>query len=172
MKSIALSLLTMITLAMFSLKLSAQSAPLFGIGLNAGQGIGRADGLAMGADLQFLIGAGKNLYVPITIGFTSITAKDKISPISGKTYTVESEKYFPLKAGLKYFFEASSSRFYGLMETGLALGIEVPKGGGVYLPIIFSPALGYALNNGLDIAVKYETCRKESYAGIRIGYGF
>lgn len=43
--------------------------------------MGRADNLAVGFDLRFQIAMEKNLYIPITIGYTSITAKDKISPI-------------------------------------------------------------------------------------------
>lgn len=153
-------------------KLNAQSAPVFGLGLTAGQGMGRADGLAIGFDLRFQIAAEENLYIPITIGYTSIMAKDQISVVSGKTYKVDSEKYFAIKSGFKYFFTASNAGFYGLAEAGLVLGTEVPKGGGVHLPFVFSPALGYAWSKRLDVAVKYETFTKQSYAGIRLGYGF
>ncbi len=171
-KSTQFTMLIMMILATSFSKLSAQSAPVFGLGLNAGQGMGRADGLAIGFDLRFQIAAEKNLYIPITIGYTSIMAKDKISIVSGKTYEVESEKYFAIKSGFKYFFDSSYTRFYGLAEAGLVLGTEVPKGGGVHLPFVFSPALGYTWSNGLDVGVKYEAFTKQSYAGIRLGYGF
>ncbi len=160
-----------ITFTMLSSTLNAQSIPVFGLGVNAGQGTGQSDGLAIGFDLRFQIGAGKNLAIPITVGFTSIMANDKVSPFSGKTYHVHREQYFPVKIGLKYFFEAAHSKFYGLAETGLAMGTAV-LGTGLHLPVMFSPALGYALHNGLDIAVKFEAFRNESYAGIRLGYGF
>lgn len=85
---------------------------------------------------------------------------------------MDSEKYFAIKSGFKDFFGRSYTGFYGLAEAGLVLSTEVPKGGGVHLPFLFSPALGYAWSNRLNVAVKYESFTKESYAGIRIGYGF
>jgi hypothetical protein len=155
--------------AMFSSsKSNAQSAPVFGLGLIVGQGTTHAKGLALGADFRFQIRVNERLYIPITGGFTTIRHQEQVNVFSGKSYRYDSEKYIPLKTGIKYFFDTPSPGLYAMVEMGLDVYLQIPKGASA----LVSPAIGYTLRNGIDIAILYEGAARKNYAGIRVGYGF
>jgi len=48
------------------------------------------------------------------------------------------------------------------------VNLDIPKGAS----FLVSPAMGYTLRNGIDIAILYEGAARKNYAGIRVGYGF
>lgn len=141
-----------------------------GIGLNAGVPTNSGSSFALGADLRYQIDLDRQLSIPITTGFTSIFNKDLETPL-GKI-EVGNFNYIPLKAGLKYFFSETGSGAYGLAEAGAAFGTN--KGAGT--SFVYSPAIGYAWSNGLDLGVKYEGLSKNSvnngWVGLRLAYGF
>lgn len=135
-----------------------------GVGLNVGVPTNEAGSFAIGGDLRYQIDIDRQLSVPITAGFTSIKNKD--------SWGGGSVGYIPAKAGLKYFFSETGSGAYGLAEAGAAFITN--SGGGTWFT--YSPAIGYAWSNGLDLGVKYEGLTKNSvnngYVGLRLAYGF
>ncbi|WP_461790616.1 hypothetical protein [Pedobacter sp.] len=137
-----------------------------GVGINAGIPTNDGSSFALGADLRYQVDIDRQLSIPITTGFTSIFNKD-IGNVS-----VANFNYIPAKAGLKVFFSDSGSGAYGLAEAGAAFSTN--KGGGTWFT--YSPAIGYAWSNGLDLGVKYEGLTKSSvnngYVGLRLAYGF
>ena len=148
---------------------NAQDAPQgqkLGIGLNVGVPTNSGSSLALGADLRYQFDIDKQLSIPVTTGFTTIFNKDI------GNFKVDNSNYVPLKAGLKYFFDPSGSGAYGLAEAGAAFGIN--KGSGT--SFLYSPAIGYAWSNGLDLAAKYEGLSRSGattgFVGVRIAYGF
>ena len=147
---------------LFSTNVNAQSSPKFGIGLNVGVPTNDAYGVAVGADLRYQFDIDKQLSIPITAGYTRLFGKDNVADYP----------YIPLKAGLKYFFNDTGAGAYGLAEAGAAF--ETNSGGGT--SFVYSPAIGYAWSNGLDLGLKYEGLSKNSlntgYVGLRLAYGF
>ena len=147
---------------LFSTNVNAQSSPKFGIGLNVGVPTNDAYGVAVGADLRYQFDIDKQLSIPITAGYTRLFGKDNVADYP----------YIPLKAGLKYFFNDTGAGAYGLAEAGAAFGTN--SGGGT--SFVYSPAIGYAWSNGLDLGLKYEGLSKNSsntaYVGLRLAYGF
>ncbi len=148
---------------------NAQSAK-FGIGLNAGAGTGSGQKFALGGDLRYQFDIAKQLSIPVTAGFTSIFNDD--ITIGNTTYEVKNTNYIPVKAGLKYFFNDSGAGAYGLAEAGAAFGTNDGAG----TAFVYSPAIGYAWSNGLDLAAKYEGLSNNGvnggYVGLRLAYGF
>lgn len=152
-------------LALFftSTHVNAQSAPKFGIGLNVGIPTTTGYSFAIGGDLRYQFDIDKQLSVPITAGYTNFSLKD--------TYGGGSFGFIPVKAGLKYFFNDSGAGAYGLAEAGA--GFSTTSGGGT--AFVYSPAVGYAWSNGLDLGLKYEGYSNNGsigYVGLRLAYGF
>lgn len=141
-----------------------------GIGINAGIPTNSGSSLALGADLRYQIDLDRQLSIPMTAGFTSIFNKDVT--IGAATYEVDNSNYIPVKVGLKYFFNESGAGAYGLAEAGAAFWTM--KGAGT--AFVYSPAVGYAWSNGLDVGVKYEGLSQNGsnngYVGLRLAYGF
>lgn len=148
----------------FSTNANAQSSPKFGIGLNVGAPTRNSYSVAIGGDLRYQFDIDKQLSIPLTTGYTRFIAKDLPNyPDFG---------YIPVKAGLKYFFNDTGSGVYGLAEAGAAFSVGAYSG----TNFIYSPALGYAWSNGLDLAAKYEGFNdagfNTGYFGLRLAYGF
>lgn len=137
-----------------------------GIGVNVGVPTNSGSSFALGADLRYQVDIDRQLSIPITAGFTSIFNKD-VGNIE-----IPNSNYIPAKAGLKYFFSDTGAGAYGLAEAGAAFGTN--KGSGT--SFVYSPAIGYAWNNGLDLSAKYEGLSKNGvnngYVGVRLAYGF
>ncbi len=135
-----------------------------GIGLNAGIPTNEAGSFAIGADLRYQIDLDRQLSIPITAGYTNISFKD--------SYGGGNFGYIPAKAGLKYFFSTTGSGAYALAEAGAAFGTNSGSG----TSFVYSPAVGYAWSNGLDLGAKYEGLSKDGvnngYVGLRLAYGF
>lgn len=155
---------TAAVLALFvSVNANAQGTRKFGIGLNAGAGVGTGQSFAIGGDLRYQLDVAKQLSIPITAGYTNIQYKDGYGDFS--------YGYIPVKAGLKYFFNDSGAGAYGLAEAGAAFAVGDASG----TDFVYSPAIGYAWSNGLDLAAKYEgitTGGTNGYVGLRLAYGF
>jgi len=141
-----------------------------GIGINAGVPTNSGSSFALGADLRYQVDLDRQLSIPITAGFTSIFNKDVT--VGNTTIKPDNSNYIPVKAGLKYFFNDSGAGAYGLAEAGAAFWTM--KGAGT--SFVYSPAIGYAWDNGLDLGVKYEGLSRDGvnngYVGVRLAYGF
>jgi len=142
------------------------ASPKFGIGLNVGIPTNDAWGVAVGGDLRYQFDIDKQLSVPITAGYTRLVGKET-NGIDFPSYG-----YIPVKAGLKYFFNDTGAGVYGLAEAGAAFAVGDFSG----TNFVYSPAIGYAWSNGLDLAAKYEgittSGSSTGYVGVRLAYGF
>ena len=158
----------------FSTNVNAQT-PKLGIGINAGVPTNNDYfNFTLGADARFQFDVAKQLSIPVTVGYTNFFAKDQYLP--GETKKTPDYGFIPVKAGLKYFFDPSGSGLYGLAEAGAAFGVTDHA----KTAFIYSPAIGYAWSNGLDLGVKYEGISKATtytpnttgQVALRIAYGF
>ncbi|MDQ8004106.1 MAG: hypothetical protein REI64_04845 [Pedobacter sp.] len=135
-----------------------------GIGLNVGVPTQDGFSFAIGGDLRYQVDIDRQLSIPITAGYTNLKVKDE--------WGGGSVGYIPAKAGLKYFFSPSGAGAYALAEAGAAFGTNE----GSKTSFVYSPAVGYAWDNGLDLGVKYEGLSRDGmnngYVGLRLAYGF
>ncbi|MGN7989499.1 hypothetical protein ACTJKC_19280 [Pedobacter sp. 22226] len=145
----------------FSTNANAQK---LGIGVTAGIPTSDAYSVALGADLRYQFDIDKQLSIPVTAGYTNLSVKDEFG---GGSFG-----YIPVKAGVKYFFNTTGSGIYGLAELGAGFGTSSGSG----TSFVYSPAVGYAWSNGLDLGVKYEGLAKDGgstgFFGLRLAYGF
>ncbi|MDY0904218.1 hypothetical protein [Pedobacter sp. CFBP9032] len=147
----------------FATNANAQTQKL-GIGIIGGIPTSDIYSVALGADLRYQFDVDKQLSIPVTAGYTNFSVKDEFG---GGSFG-----YIPVKVGAKYFFNDSGAGVYGLAELGAGFGTN--KGSGT--SFVYSPALGYAWSNGLDLGVKYEGLARDGastgYVGLRLAYGF
>lgn len=153
----------------FTTNASAQTTPRnLGIGITAGIPTSDAYSVALGADLRYQFNVDKQLSIPVTAGYTHLKGKE----IGNTGFDVPSYGYIPVKVGAKYFFNDSGSGVYGLAELGAGFGTKSGSG----TSFVYSPALGYAWSNGIDLGVKYEGLAQNSsstgFFGLRLAYGF
>ncbi|KQN38605.1 hypothetical protein ASE92_04045 [Pedobacter sp. Leaf41] len=151
----------------FTTNVNAQSRN-FGIGLNVGVPTSDAYSFAIGGDLRYQFNVDKQLSIPVTAGYTHFSGKE----IGDTGVNYGSFGYIPVKVGAKYFFNQSGSGLYGLAELGAGFGTNEGSG----TSFVYSPAVGYSWDNGLDLGVKYEGLSQNSvntgYFGLRLAYGF
>lgn len=134
------------------------------IGLNAG-GPNSGYRFLVAPDLRYQFSVTKHFTVPLTVGYTQLKPNFITQEKGATTY-----QFIPVKAGLKYFFNDNGTGAYGLLEAGAAFNTQSNG----QTAFVFSPAIGYAWNNGLDLAAKYEgysATGNMHYIGIRLGYG-
>ncbi len=136
------------------------SAPLrLGIGIDAGAALKDPARFVAGADARLQIPFGSSFSGLITTGYYHYF-KSGFFPKVG---------IVPLKAGLKYF---PSKNVYIAGEAGVGFGTEK----GQENSFVYSPSIGLAFTNGLDISIKYEDYTKyDGYASqlaLRLAYGF
>ncbi|RYU90002.1 hypothetical protein EWM62_10685 [Mucilaginibacter terrigena] len=143
---------------------SAQSDKArFSIGFEGGLPIGSTSdvyNVGLGGSLKYEMPIGSGTMFTISGGYTSFKVKD--------VFGGGSVGFVPAKAGIKYFF---SDGFYGEGQVGAAFSTE--SGGGT--AFAYAPGIGYALEGGFDIGVRYEAWSKNgtiSQIGVRIAYGF
>ncbi|HTM99323.1 MAG TPA: outer membrane beta-barrel protein [Pedobacter sp.] len=152
----------------FSTNVNAQSTPKFGIGLNLGVPTSNAHSFAIAGDLRYQFDLSKQLSIPITAGYTRLMGAE----IGNTGVDAPDRAYIPVKAGLKYFFNDTGAGVYGLAEAGAAFAVGAYSG----TNFVYSPALGYAWSNGLDLAAKFEGISEHNlntgYFGLRLAYGF
>jgi len=151
----------------FTTNANAQSRN-FGIGLNVGVPTSDAYNVAIGGDLRYQFNVDKQLSIPVTAGYTHLNGKE----IGDSGVNYPSYGYIPVKVGAKYFFNDSGAGAYGLAELGAGFGTNEGSG----TSFVYSPAIGYAWSNGLDLGVKYEGLAQDGtstgYVGLRLAYGF
>jgi hypothetical protein len=149
----------------FTTNVNAQSN--LGIGVNIGAPTESKYSFGIGADIRYQINTSKQLSIPITTGYSHFLGKELVTGVQQPDYG-----YIPVKAGLKYFFNPTGSGLYGLAEAGAAFGVTEDSG----TSFVYSPAVGYAWSNGLDLGVKYEgmarTLNNTDHVALRIAYGF
>jgi hypothetical protein len=154
----------------FSTNAKAQSTQKLGIGLTAGLPTSDAYNFVGGIDLRYQFDIDKQLSIPVTAGYTHMFAKD--ITVGNTTFDGVDFGYVPVKAGVKYFFNDSGSGVYGLAELGAGFGTKSGSG----TSFVYSPAVGYAWSNGLDLGVKYEGLARDGastgFFGLRLAYGF
>ncbi|WP_231424551.1 MULTISPECIES: outer membrane beta-barrel protein [Pedobacter] len=151
----------------FTTNVNAQSKNL-GIGLNVGVPTSDAYSIAIGGDLRYQFNVDKQLSIPVTAGYTHLSGKE----IGNTGVNYSSFGYIPVKVGAKYFFNESGAGLYGLAELGAGFGTNEGSG----TSFVYSPAIGYAWSNGIDLGAKYEGLARNGnstgYVGLRIAYGF
>ncbi|WP_316803357.1 outer membrane beta-barrel protein [Pedobacter nototheniae] len=150
--------------ALFFTTTNANAQSKLGVGITAGIPTSDAYSVALGADLRYQFDVDKQLSIPVTAGYTNLSVKDKFG---GGSFG-----YIPVKAGVKYFFNPSGAGVYGLAELGAGFGTKSGSG----TSFVYSPAVGYAWSNGLDLGVKYEGLSQNGgstgFFGLRLAYGF
>jgi hypothetical protein len=142
------------------------NAQKLGVGVNLGVPTSDGYSFAIGADARVQFDVSKQVSIPVTTGYTHFIGKT-INNIDIPDYG-----YIPLKGGVKVFFDPSGSGLYGMAEVGAAFGVTKNSG----TSFLYSPAIGYAWSNGLDLGVKYEGLPKDGLntgqVALRLAYGF
>ena len=157
--------LFVVTALISSVSVSAQKGtPLrLGIGIDAGSTIKDPSRFTLGADARLQIPLGNSFSAIATTGYYHFFKNED----KGIT---EGVGIIPLKGGLKYF---PVKDFYIAGEVGVGF---LTKDADDNTSFVYSPSVGFAFANGLDVSLKYEDYTKyEGYASplaLRIAYGF
>ena len=135
-----------------------------GFGINAGVAPTNAFKYTLGGDIRLQKDINNHFAATLTTGFTHFFEKDHFDgfPQYGSPYNV-----IPVKAGVKYFV---TDNLYLGGEAGAGFAFE--QWGTSFL---WSPSVGLAFKNGIDLSVKYEDYTKDKSTksiGLRLGYGF
>lgn len=156
-----------IALMLITTQTKAQDSKAWRLGLSANPGVAIDDdayGFVLGGDVRLQKDFTGPLSGMLTTGFTHFFLKDEYKDIPG----AEGYNVIPVKAGLKGFL---TRNFYLAGELGA--GFSTNKG--AETSFVWSPSLGWAFSNGLDVGVKYEDFTKTNYPqqiALRIAYGF
>ena len=134
----------------------------FGIGINGGSTLKDPTQFTLGADARVQIPLGNSFSAIGTTGYYHFFKnEDKGIP--------EGVGVVPVKVGLKYF---PVKNVYVAGEAGVGFFTK----GDNNTSFVYSPSVGLAFANGLDISLKYEDFTKyEGYASqlaLRLAYGF
>ncbi len=151
-----------LTAVVFCQNVNAQSKnPLrLGIGIDAGSTLKDPNQFVLGADARFQIPIGNSFSGIVTAGYSHFFKNDK----AGEGFGI-----IPVKAGLKYF---PVKNVYIAGEAGIGIGTKENQ----QSSFVYSPSVGLAFGNGLDISLKYEDFTKyngyASQLALRLAYGF
>ena len=162
MKMKRIFVLTALFLATLTVsQVKAQTKALrFGIGVDAGATLKDPNRFVLGADGRIQLPFGNSFSGILTTGYYHFFKSDK----AGEGFGI-----IPLKAGIKYF---PVKNVYIAGEAGA--GFSTKKGFGT--SFVYSPSVGLAFGNGLDVSLKYEDYTKyDGYASqlaLRVAYGF
>jgi len=146
-----LCLLTAFTLSVTLVK--AQNPPNgwhLGFGVEAGLPVTNVFQYTMGGDFRLQKDLGDHLSATLSAGFTHFFEQDHFTNYLqyGSPYNV-----IPVKAGIKAFL---TNNFYVGGEAGVGFGFE--QWGNSF---VYSPSVGLAFTNGLDISIKYENFTRD-----------
>lgn len=135
-----------------------------GFGIDAGVTPTNAFKYTLGGDIRLQKDFNSHFSGTITTGFTHFFEKDHFANYSqyGSPYNV-----IPAKLGVKYFV---ANNLYLGGEAGAGFAFE--QWGTSFL---WSPSVGLAFKNGMDISVKYEDYTKDKMTkniALRLAYGF
>lgn len=157
--------LLIITCSLFiSMASFAQSSWRVGFGLNPGVATSKAFKYTLGGDIRIQKDFNEHIAGTLTAGFTHFFEKDHFIGYSqySSPYNV-----IPVKAGIKYFL---GQQVYLGGEAGAGIAFE--QWGTSFL---WSPSVGIAFRNGLDVSLKYEDYTKDKATkdiALRLAYGF
>jgi hypothetical protein len=135
-----------------------------GFGIDAGVATSDAFKYALGGDIRIQKDFTSHVSATLTTGFSHFFEKDHFSGYSqyGSPYNV-----IPVKLGIKYFI---GNNLYVGGEAGAGFAFE--QWGTSFL---WSPSIGLAFKNGIDLSLKYEDYTKDNATktlGLRLAYGF
>lgn len=135
-----------------------------GFGINAGISTTDAFKYALGGDIRVQKDFNKRISGTLTTGFSHFFDKYRAVPIGqpGGPYNV-----IPVKLGIKYFV---ADNLYVGGEAGAGFAFE--QWGTSFL---WSPSVGLAFKNGMDLSLKYEDYTKDKATkniALRLGYSF
>lgn len=160
MKQVLFSLL--ITFFFSFVHAQTESEWQLSFGISPGVPTSRVFNFSLGGDIQLQKRFGGNFFGTLTTGFSHFFEKGHFEGYKqyGSPFNV-----IPVKTGVKYFF---GSPLYISAEVGAGLAFE--EWGTTFL---WSPSLGVAFPNGLDVSLKYEDYTKQSITkmlGLRLAY--
>lgn len=165
------TLLTLLVLTQFS-KLEAQTSNPLRIGFGISNGIPTENpyGYSLGGDIKLQKDISAHLSATFSAGFNHYfeTKKADLSSLPSSSSYFEAAPWnaIPIKAGLKIF---PAKHLYLAAEAGVGLFLEGGK------PcFIWSPSVGVALSNGLDLSIKYEAFngyKALNQVALRVAYG-
>jgi len=171
MKKILLALFVLgVTACSSFAQTKGSDAGKFSIGIDAGLPIGDASNVysfAIGGSLKYDMPIGSGAFVNLTAGYQSFLVKSSLKN-AGLGFP-SSSGFVPVKVGLKYYFEGQG--FYGEGQLGVAFSTE--SGGGK--AFAYAPGVGYTLDGGLDLGVRYEAWSNNgtvSQVALRVAYSF
>jgi hypothetical protein len=135
-----------------------------GFGIDAGVSTTDAFKYALGGDIRVQKDFNQHISGTLTTGFSHFFDKYRTVPIGqpGGPYNV-----IPVKLGIKYFV---ADNLYLGGEAGAGFAFE--QWGTSFL---WSPSVGLAFKNGLDLSLKYEDYTKDRATkniALRLAYGF
>ncbi|MDB5150533.1 MAG: hypothetical protein JWQ57_4553 [Mucilaginibacter sp.] len=135
-----------------------------GFGIDAGVSTSDAFKYALGGDIRIQKDFSKRVSGTLTTGFSHFFEKDHFANYTqyGSPYNV-----IPVKLGVKYFVD---DNLYLGGEAGAGFAFE--QWGTSFL---WSPSVGMAFKNGIDLSLKYEDYTKDKATktlGLRLAYGF
>ncbi|WP_374164896.1 hypothetical protein [Arcticibacter sp. MXS-1] len=143
----------------------AQDSKAWRLGVAVSPGVSTDDpfGFVLGGEAKLQKDFAGPLSGTLSAGYTNFFLKDKFDLPGNKDYGV-----IPVKAGLKGFL---TKNFYLSGEVGAGFGTNE----GAKTSFVWSPSIGWAFRNGLDVGVKYEDYAKDGYpqqVALRLAYGF
>jgi len=133
-----------------------------GLGGNVGTGIRDPFGVVLGVDAKLQKDLKGPVSVTLAAGYSRFSVNDEYKNF-GVTYNV-----IPLKAGLKVF---ANKHLYLSGEVGAGFTTNYKTS----TSFVWSPSIGWAFTNGLDLGIKYEDYTKfhtTKQVAFRIAYGF
>jgi hypothetical protein len=133
-----------------------------GFGITTGKPTQEPFKFSLGGDIRVQKDFNGHVSGTLTAGFTHWFEKDHFKGYNeyGSPYNV-----IPVKAGIKIF---PAKNFYLGAEAGAGFGMEQWR-----TSFLWSPSLGYAFNNGIDISVKYEDYTRDKatkQVALRLAY--
>ncbi|WP_183563525.1 outer membrane beta-barrel protein [Mucilaginibacter sp. SP1R1] len=164
MKHLFLSFFILTILCTMAAHAQTPSTWRVGFGIDAGVSTSDAFKYALGADIRVQKDFTQHLSGTFTTGFSHFFEKDHFANYTqyGSPYNV-----IPVKLGVKYFV---ANNLYLGGEAGAGFAFE--QWGTSFL---WSPSVGLAFKNGIDLSLKYEDYTKDKATkniALRLAYGF
>lgn len=160
--------LTAIAILTQAAQLQAQTANPLRIGFGISNGIPTENqfGYSLGGDIQLQKNISTHLAATFSAGFNHYFETEKAETTTSPPYPVYAPyNAIPIKAGLKVF---AGKNLYLAGEAGAGFFLEGGK------PcLIWSPSVGVAFTNGLDLSLKYESFnhyKGDNQVALRIAY--
>lgn len=156
--------------ASFAQTSKSSSGGKFSIGVDPGLPVGNASdysSFAIGGDLKYSIPAAQNFDVSLSAGYSVFIGKT--IDIGGTSIKAGDLKAIPVKVAGRYNFNGPVG-FFGEVGIGAAF---IQDGGGT--AFVYAPGVGYAMDGGFEVGVRYEGWSKNGTVGqigLRLAYSF